>query len=49
MEKGQEGMLYKSEYREKTFYFCCESCKKRFDKNPERFTAICCYHDLLQV
>lgn len=27
----------KSEYRNKTYYFCSETCKREFEKNPERF------------
>jgi Cu+-exporting ATPase len=25
----------KSEYKGKTYYFCCNGCKKSFDANPE--------------
>jgi xanthine dehydrogenase accessory factor len=28
---------YMSEYREKTFYFCCAGCKQTFDKQPEAY------------
>jgi len=27
----------KREYRGQTYYFCCNSCKEQFDKNPEQF------------
>jgi YHS domain-containing protein len=27
----------KSEYKGKTYYFCSELCKSRFDKNPEQY------------
>jgi YHS domain-containing protein len=27
----------KSEYQGKTYYFCCEGCKRKFDQNPERY------------
>jgi len=26
---------YLSEYKGKTFYFCCSGCKQAFDKQPE--------------
>ena len=42
----EQRALYKSEYKGKTYYFCGYSCKKRFDKNPEKFIPICWYHDL---
>ena len=42
-------MLFKSEYEGKVHYFCNYSCKKKFDRNPEKFTAICWYHDSLQT
>ena len=29
---------YTSEYMSKTYYFCNQSCKAVFDKNPQRFT-----------
>jgi len=27
----------KSEYKEKTYYFCAPGCKKEFDNNPEKY------------
>ena len=29
----------KSDYMDKTFYFCAPSCKATFDKNPEKYTG----------
>ena len=26
-----------SEYKGKTYFFCCTSCKFRFDENPKKF------------
>ncbi|VVB69464.1 YHS domain protein [uncultured archaeon] len=49
METEEKRTLFKSENEVKTYYFCSYSCKKRFDKNPEKFTAICWYHDSLQT
>ncbi len=28
---------YKSDYKNKTYYFCALNCKKDFDKNPEKY------------
>ncbi|MHA1722587.1 MAG: YHS domain-containing protein [Candidatus Baldrarchaeia archaeon] len=28
---------YKSEYEGKIYYFCCEHCKKTFERNPSKF------------
>lgn len=27
----------KSEYKGKTYYFCCPTCKEVFDKEPEKY------------
>jgi YHS domain-containing protein len=27
----------KSEYKGKTYYFCAQACKTRFDANPEQY------------
>ena len=27
----------KSVYKGKTYYFCCDGCKPKFDKNPEKY------------
>lgn len=29
----------KSEYKGKTYYFCSPSCKKSFDKEPEKYAG----------
>ena len=29
----------KSVYKGKTYYFCCGSCKPKFDRNPEKYLA----------
>lgn len=26
-----------SEHKGKTYYFCCDSCKETFDKEPEKY------------
>lgn len=35
-EIGEKDAL-KSEYKGQIYYFCCESCKAAFDRDPERF------------
>lgn len=30
---------FKSEYRGKTYYFCSESCKRKFDGDPARYAG----------
>ncbi len=36
MEVGVDAR-FRSSYKGKTFYFCSEACKQRFDKKPESF------------
>jgi len=31
--------FFRSEYKEKIYYFCSEHCKKQFDANPDNFVA----------
>jgi YHS domain-containing protein len=38
MSVDEKTAKYKSEYMGKTYYFCNQSCKAIFDKNPQRFT-----------
>jgi len=28
---------WKSEYKGKTYYFCAQMCKQKFDRNPEQY------------
>jgi len=37
MEVDEKKAAAKSEYKEKTYYFCAVGCKKAFDKNPEKY------------
>jgi YHS domain-containing protein len=39
MSVDEKKANYRSEYMGKTYYFCNQSCKIVFDKNPERFTG----------
>jgi len=38
MNVDEKTVTLKSEYMGKTYYFCNQSCKVVFDKNPQRFT-----------
>ncbi|MBA7591638.1 hypothetical protein ES708_33798 [subsurface metagenome] len=38
MEVDEKTAKFKSEYKEKTYYFCAPGCKKEFDDNPEKYT-----------
>lgn len=49
VDAEDKSMLFNSEHEGKMYYFCNYSCKKKFDKNPEKFTAICWYHESLQT
>ena len=35
---------FKVEYKGKTFYFCSEECKAKFEKDPEKFAKCCADH-----
>ena len=37
MEVDEKRAKYKTEHMGKTYYFCNESCKKRFDSNPHKY------------
>ena len=39
MEINPETAAGKSEYQGQTYYFCCEHCKKSFDKQPEKYVS----------
>jgi Cu+-exporting ATPase len=28
---------HKSQHGGKTYYFCCDGCKKKFDQSPEKY------------
>ncbi len=36
--KVKEDTNLKSEFQGKTFYFCGEDCKKKFDSNPLKYS-----------
>ena len=37
MEVEEKKSAAKSEYERNTYYFCCQSCKEAFDKEPEKY------------
>ncbi len=37
MEVSPEDAAATSEYKGKTYYFCCEGCKEEFDANPRQY------------
>jgi YHS domain-containing protein len=37
MKIDEKTAKFKSEYQEKTYYFCAPGCKKAFDNNPEKY------------
>jgi YHS domain-containing protein len=39
MQIDEKTAVGKSEHEGKTYYFCAVGCKKRFDENPQKYTA----------
>lgn len=39
MQIDEKTAAGKSEYQGKTFYFCAMVCKKKFDENPQKYSA----------
>jgi YHS domain-containing protein len=37
MDVDETTAKYKSEYMGKTYYFCCEFCKEKFEENPRKY------------
>ena len=38
---SKEALNTKTEYKGKTYYFCCEKCQAEFLKNPEKYAQAC--------
>jgi YHS domain-containing protein len=38
MQVDERTAKAKSDYKDKTYYFCSLDCKEQFDNNPERYT-----------
>ena len=37
MQIDEKKAAGKSEYNRKTYYFCAQSCKTKFDQNPQQY------------
>jgi YHS domain-containing protein len=37
MEVDEQKVTQKSEYKGKTYYFCSATCRKKFEKEPEKY------------
>jgi len=37
MKVEEKTAKFKSEYQDRTYYFCAAGCKKEFDKNPKKY------------
>jgi YHS domain-containing protein len=37
MEVDEKNAAATAEYQGKTFYFCCNGCKAKFDKSPQQY------------
>jgi len=40
MEVDEKTAKFKSEYKGVTYYFCAPGCKKTFDADPQKYTAV---------
>ena len=40
IELEEKKAKFKSDYQGKTYYFCCLSCKKKFDTNPKKYLEL---------
>ncbi|MFQ6082060.1 MAG: YHS domain-containing protein [Candidatus Aminicenantia bacterium] len=37
MEVNEQGAAATSKYQERTYYFCSQACKEKFDAEPEKY------------
>ena len=37
MQVEEQNAAGQSEYKDQTYYFCNEGCKRKFDENPEAY------------
>lgn len=37
MEVEEETTALRSDYKGKTYYFCCKECKEKFDRDPKKY------------
>ena len=38
MQVDAQSAAGRSEYKGETYYFCSQSCKNKFDQNPQQYT-----------
>lgn len=39
MVLSEEKAPFSTEYKEKTYFFCGQGCKERFEKDPEKYVS----------
>lgn len=39
MELSEKDASGKAEYKGKTYYFCSDGCKEKFEKDPEKYSS----------
>jgi YHS domain-containing protein len=39
MDVQPEQAAGQSEYQGRTFYFCCDACKEKFDREPQKYAT----------
>ncbi len=39
MELNVEDTMNRAEYRGRSFYFCSDQCRNKFDDNPEQYAS----------
>ncbi len=39
MQVEEQNAAGQSDYQGKTYYFCSQGCKNKFDQNPEQFAS----------
>jgi Cu+-exporting ATPase len=39
MEVDEQNAAGKSQYQGESYYFCSQTCKEKFDRNPEQFAT----------
>jgi len=39
MRVDEKAAKFKSDYKGKTYYFCSQTCKTTFDKNPTKYLS----------
>jgi YHS domain-containing protein len=39
MQVDEQNAAGQSQYQEQTYYFCSQSCKQKFDQNPQQYAG----------